>query len=484
MSKTAEPLQTPRQANKISTKTRIHFGLAALGMAVVGGIYANMLTIFYQDYLGLGAAWIGTAAVIYAVWNAINDPIFGQITDNTRSKHGRRIPFMRFTAPFYALTFIAIWFAPENGTQTSLFIWMLVSMLLYDTCYTIIGLVHGALVPELSESDTERGKLQVVGGLFGLLGTLIGFIIPDLVRPKAGSADISLMGLRLAMIAVGIICAFLIMLASYNIKEHREFSVVDEPLPLGKALKATLVNKSFVIFVIANFMCTFMFSICMGAIFYTADYVTQTGVIPLLAALFIPLAVGMPLTKFVLARVESVVAFQFYMFLCGLGLILVYFLPANLIPIGMAVVGLGYAGVQVVTYLVLGNVIDEDEVRTGVRREGSYLGANALITKPAQSLAISVTAFILAATSFVTRESNAGDIFLNQPESAVMGIRAIVGLIPGISLIIGALVLFFFPLRGQKLAAIKTTILEMHSDKKERLDAMEQSEVGLADLTG
>ncbi len=140
-------------------------------------------------------------------------------------------------------------------------------MFLYDSCFTIIGLVHSALMPEMTESLEERSKLQVSSSLFGLLGTLLGFIIPDLVRPKAGSADTSLWPLRLAMIGLGLVCGLLIWIATYKIKERPEFSQVDKPIPLKEALKATLTNKNFIVFDIANFMAVFMFSICMGAIF-------------------------------------------------------------------------------------------------------------------------------------------------------------------------------------------------------------------------
>jgi len=135
-------------STKLSFSYKFYWGVAALGTSLISGIYGGLLTIFYQDYLGLSARWIGIAATIYAVWNALNDPLFGYITDNTRSKHGRRIPYMRFTAPFLALTFILVWFAPPKAGQQTLFWWMLVSMLLYDTCYTIIGLVYSALLPE------------------------------------------------------------------------------------------------------------------------------------------------------------------------------------------------------------------------------------------------------------------------------------------------------------------------------------------------
>ena len=154
---------------KLTFSYKFYWGVAALGTSLISGIYGGLLTIFYQDYLGLGARWIGIAATIYALWNAINDPLFGYITDNTRSKHGRRIPYMRFTAPFLALTFILVWFAPPQAGQQALFWWMLVTMLLYDTFYTIIGLVYSALMPEVAESDAQRNDLQISSSLFAML---------------------------------------------------------------------------------------------------------------------------------------------------------------------------------------------------------------------------------------------------------------------------------------------------------------------------
>lgn len=114
--------QTAPAPTRLSFGYKFFWGVAALGNALISGIYGGLLTIFYQDYLGLSASWIGIAATVYALWNAINDPLFGYITDNTRSKHGRRIPYMRFTAPFLALTFILVWFAPPPGRAASPFL--------------------------------------------------------------------------------------------------------------------------------------------------------------------------------------------------------------------------------------------------------------------------------------------------------------------------------------------------------------------------
>jgi len=139
----------------------------------------------------------------------------------------------------------------------------------------------------------------------------------------------------------------------------------------------------------------------------------------------------------------------------------------------MVIAGMGLSGQQTITYNLLAYVIDDDEVRTGKRREGAFYGANALLTKPAQSLALFLTAFILERSGFITRAMNQGQIFLDQPESALFGIRSIVGLIPGLAMLIGLVILFFFPLQGERLAALKEKILQMHAEKEEQLTRIE-----------
>jgi len=458
--------------SRLSFSTKLYYGLASLGSATISSIYAALLPIFYQDYLGLSARWIGIASVVYAVWNAVNDPMFGFITDNTRSKLGRRIPYMRFTAPFLGLTFILVWFAPQGAGEIRLFWWMLVTMLLYDTAYTIIGLVHGALMPELTESDVERNQLSISSAMFGMVGYIFGFLLPDFFRPQAGD-DASLLSLRLAMVAVGIIGAFLIIWTTFKVKERREFAIVDQPLKFWESLRYTLTNRPFWFFVTMNFLLTLMSSMSTGSLFYMADYVTQTSTIILLVYIFAPLALGIPLANLLVKRIGLVRAQQLNMLIGGLGLVSLVFMPVHLIFISLVITGLGLSGQQSITYNILALVIDDDELRTGTRREGAFFGANALVTKPAQSLAFFLTAFILERTGFVTRAMNFGQIFLDQPQSALLGIRSIVGLIPGLGMLIGVVILFFFPLRGKRLAELKQKIMEMHADKEDRLAQIE-----------
>jgi glycoside/pentoside/hexuronide:cation symporter, GPH family len=464
---TTSSFKTP-QAVKLSFSYKVIWGIAALGTSLISGVYAALLPIFYQDYLGLEAHWIALASAIYAIWNAINDPLFGYITDSTRSKRGRRIPYMRYTAPFLALTFVLVWFAPQKAGQQGLFWWMLVTMLLYDTCYTIIGLVYSALLPEVSESDSERNGLQISSSLFGLLGTLMGFLIPDFFRPKAGTSP-SFLPLQMAMIVLAVVAMLLIMATTYKVKERPEFHLVDKPLKLIDSLKYTFSSKAFFWLVFANFMSILISSIVTGSLFYVADYVLQVPTLNLLACLFIPLIIGVPVTNLIRRRFGVVGAQQLLLIIAGIGLLLIMIVPTSLIYLCVALAGFGLSGPHTLTNILFAQVADEDELRSGVRREGAFFGVNALLTKPAQSIALAISPFILEATGFITRQQNQGEIFLDQPDSAIFGIKIIIGLIPGIALLLGALILTRYPLRGQYLAEIQQRVLELHAKKHAEL---------------
>jgi glycoside/pentoside/hexuronide:cation symporter, GPH family len=117
--------------------------------------------------------------------------------------------------------------------------------------------------------------------------------------------------------------------------------------------------------------------------------------------------------------------------------------------------------------VLFAQVADEDELRSGVRREGAFFGVNALLTKPAQSLALALMPFVLQVTNFITREANQGQITLDQPVGAIWGIKALLGLIPGVAMLLGALILQWYPLRGDYLSSVQQQILALHAQKQQ-----------------
>lgn len=441
-------------------KDKLIWGLANFGTSIIQGVFATTTVIFYHVYLGLDPFYIGLAATIYAIWNALNDPIFGYISDRTRTKLGRRIPFMRFTAPFLAITFVIFWLVPIDSSQLSIFLWMLIMMALYDTCYTIIGLVYAALLPELSEEDQVRGQFQQFSSLFYLIGVVFGFFIPEILRPEVGSTN--LVPFYIGMVIVGIIGAACIVITTYRFKERPEFTVVDKPLGLKASIKYTFKSKAFLIVTAANFMSIFFQQVLLSYMFYLADYVMQVTSLILLAALILGLIAGVFLTNFLSAKFGVVQANQIHLGFGAIFLLLLPFVPEFLIYICLFVGGIGLAGPLVLTNVLYGQIADEDEIKSGVRREAAFFGTNAMLTKPAQSVAIAVGPAMLAIAGFLTGS-------VTQNANVQFMIKIIIGLLPGIAMLIGVFILLFYPLKGDYLKEVQVKVLEMHGEKQAKL---------------
>jgi len=459
---------------KFSSKYRVYWGLASLGGSLISGTYASLLTIFYTDYMGLVGPYaylIGIMSLVYAIWNAINDPLFGIYSDRAKLKKGRRIPFMRYTAPFLALFFIVVWFAPVGPDKIAIFWWMLITTLLYDTAYTIVFLIYSALLPEITEDEQERNKLSVFASFFSLLGTIVGFLIPDFFRQEQG-----FLPLQMAMIAIGIVGTLLILFTTYKFKERPEFTKVDEPLKIREALKFTFKNKSFIVLVTANFMSIFIQQMLLGGMFFLGDYVVQGSSIILLVALFIPLVLGVWITPKLIKRFGVVRADQILLTIGATGLLLITFVPPIVMYISLALAGIGLVGPLVLTNVMFAQICDEDELKTGVRREAAYFGMNALITKPAQSIAIAIPSLLLTLAHFVPRDAFGNIQPQTHPNEVDFAIRAFMGLIPAIALYIEVLILQLYPLKGDYLTNVQKDVLQLHQEKHSKLLEMERKQ--------
>ena len=464
-------MEKVKQAPKFTTKKRVQWGVASLGGQMIQGIYGALLPIFYLDYLGLAehATIIYLIQIVYVIVNALNDPLFGILSDRSKLKKGRRIPFMRYTAPFLALTFVLIWLSPgvESG-EWAIFWWMVIMTCLYDTAYTIIFLVYSALLPELTEDEQERNSLQVFSSVFSLLGMIIGFIIPGLFRHQ------STFLLIISMITVGLVGMIFIIYTTYQFEERPEFQVVDKPLGFIDSLKYTFKSKSFLVLVSANFMGILVQSLVIGSMYFLADYVVQVDSIILLVFIFVPLLIGIWVTPKFISKWGVVKADRILLFIGGSGLCLLTLMPINeLIYLCLAIASIGFIGPLIFTNVMFAQVVDEDELRTGVRREAVYFGVNALVTKPAQSLAIVIPTALLNITNFVPHGID-DPIILNQPDAVFIAIRIFIGLIPGIAFLLAAFILRYYPIKGEYWEKIQKDILILHEQKHSKLQEMER----------
>lgn len=469
-------MEQTTQTIRFSTRQRFNWAMASFGGSLISGIYGALLPIFYVDYLGLvgNAHIIYFIQIIYVIVNALNDPIFGIISDRTKAKKGRRIPFMRYTAPFLALTFILIWFSPDiSYGEWAIFLWMVIMTCLYDTAYTIIFLVYSALLPEVTENELERNGLQIWASFFSLIGMIFGFLIPDLFRNQ----DRFL--LMISMISVGIIGAALIVYTTFKFKERPEFTQVDQPLGIVDEIKYTFKSKSFLILVSANFMAILIQSLIIGSLYFVADYILRSSSIVLLIFIFLPLIIGVWFTPKFIRKWGVAKSNQILLAIGGTGLVLLFFFSdvsifgEIMIYICVAIAGFGFVGPLVLNNVLFAQVTDEDEKRTGVRREAAFFGINALLTKPAQSIAIVIPTALLSISGFIDHELGTPPVY-PQPATAILAIRLFVGLIPGIALLLASLIMHFYPIRGEYWDNLQKEILILHDQKHKKLEEMRQ----------
>ncbi|MHA1266052.1 MAG: MFS transporter [Candidatus Helarchaeota archaeon] len=460
---------TPRH-EKLSFKVKFFYGIGSFGSYTLFTVFLGSVIIYYRDKLLIASDTLFWAFLFYTILNAINGVLFGWLSDRTKTQHGRRLPFLRFLAPFLALTFILIWISPSKTeiSEGGVLIWLVISMVLFDICYTSTNMAYSALGQELSMDNTERTKIQVFIMIFGIISVFISLLIPLSLLKNYGRTEFIYFTIILAIVQLATM-----WITAFSVKERLEFSQIDTPLPLKTAFLKTVKNKSFLTVVVVNFAIQFVQAALFGNIFFYITYVfmdfDSTLVLGLIAGCLLTGLIFGILYTLRITRTKGVkAALTRSLFFVGIGLILVGSLPDLVAITGFLLFGLGLFGIMALINVAYGAVADEDEVKTGTRREAAIFGINALITKPAQSLAGAFITFMLFA--FLYHEPIGG---VPQPQTAytLLGMRLAIGVIPGFIILISLLIFKHFPLYGSYLTAIKTTMFKLHKKKRAQLKA-------------
>ncbi|MCE7748567.1 MAG: MFS transporter [Candidatus Heimdallarchaeota archaeon] len=445
----------------VSSRQKIYIGLTKSGSDMFSVFFAGALFGFYVDILHMNPQSYGIVMIIFAVWNAINDPIFGYMSDKKRlDKRGKRTFFIRLSTPIYFIGYTMFWFAFPSWSQTWLFIFLLISLFIFDTGLTIAGLNISALQTDQTTSTNERTRIMLISMLVSLLPVGIASLAPNLVLT---STKLSNIDMSLIFIAGGIVAALFMGFGAYKLKEHSLEKEGTEPLPIFAAIKETLKSKSFIFFVIFSFMMNAVTLNLVAIIPLHFKYVFMLNGIEVLIISVVTGVVYIPLL-FVYERLQKKYglrnSFFIAIILMIIGCLGLFF--ANSIVLMAISYGLCLWMSALWWLLVnpmVGDIADEDELKTNNRREGMFFGTNALITKPASSLIIFVFTAII---KFYGYDSHL-DI---QSSEALFGIRLGLGILPLAFLVLAFIALYFYPLHGKKLKQVKLNLNNLHSKRK------------------
>lgn len=444
---------------KVPVKSKLWFCSADCLSTVLNSLLTGgAMTYYFTKILGLSEELASTVWLIFGIWNAINDPIFGYISDRTKSKLGRRIPYIRYGSIFYAIAFIAVWWKwPIGDSQTALFAQMLVSLFLFDALYTAIATSLYVLPFTMVVTNKARGNLMIWKLCFSIVSMGVPMVVYPIIKPDVGDDTLPF---RLIMTGIGVLAFIVIFFSTFFYKEKVQ-NESEEQYGIIKSMVTVFKNKAFIVFEVLSFSLVFIQTVLLQGIAYYFDefdtpMVMAYGFLGAGAVLGIILWLkkfdswGIKTSLSLMSIVFSVTAAA----ICFVG----EYKPVALVAFFLA--GGCFAGSMYLVPLMMGDIVDYDEHLTGMRREGMYAGVNSLITKPAISF---------ANASFLMIAKKIGyDITLKAGQQSAAGERGVLVAwmaVPAILLLFCFISLRFYPLAGEKWKNIKAEIALKHSDK-------------------
>jgi len=434
----------------LSRITKIIYGCGDTGFSLTLTIVGVYFAIFLTDVVGLSPGLAAAAIFIGRSWDYINDPIIGHISDRTRTRWGRRRPFLLFGALPFALTFAMLWWRPPWQNQHFLAIYYGLTYLIFDAAATFVYMPYFALTPDLTADYDERTSLTAYRMFFSILASLIAFTIPLMMI--GGFVPQDAFRVQQMGILFGLISALPLLLVFLGTREREEF-VTQEPPKLLESLKAAMKNRPFV-FSAAIFLLTWVcVDILQANLLYFIKYVLQREAQSdlIMGLIFVSAILALPFWVYASRRLNKRWAYisgiAFWAFVQLVLMTLGSSTPLEMILTLCVLAGIGVGAAHVLPWAIIPDAVEWDEWQTGERHEGIFYSLVTLMQKVASSIAIPLTLLVLEYTGYTPN-------LLQQPPSALMGIRIVVGPIPAVLLCGGILFALLYPLTRERYAEI------------------------------
>lgn len=243
---------TQKREEMTLTKKAVAYGIGQFSDTIALEMFSFFIFTFYYAVVGLNVNLITIVYIIWSIWNAINDPLLGALSDRTKTKMGRRKPYIIIGIVPLCIIMVLLW-TPPLGSAINAFIYFLIMVILFDITYTSFDLNYASLFPEMFQNLEDRAKAGAIKQIFTVIGLICAFILPTLFIPKLDDpkyyTEYSYAGIFMSvLIAIGAI-----LMIVFGIKERIEYSKDAEMAPsLITSLKFSIRNKSFRIFIVAN----------------------------------------------------------------------------------------------------------------------------------------------------------------------------------------------------------------------------------------
>ena len=449
-----------------------------------GYIISMYFSIFLTKVVGLDIEYAGFITMVAVVWDGINDPIMGIITDRTRSKFGRHRAYLKWGIPFVFVSYIMLWnsFGLDGQKHPYMTVaYFVFAYVLYKTAYTIIAVPHTAMLPELAPEYNKRTQYTSVSYIFNSVGMIPSYIILLIMLSIFGFSDGLNRDAKMPFFITGIILATMYSIAIYGtfklVKEPSSLDMKNEPLDLKAAFKEYILvfkSKSFrQYFGISFFWETARSFYSTTYIYYVTVLANQYKFYPIFntfAGVFESLAfpLNYALTMKHGKKKCGTIVTPFMILGLAIGLVVQASQPGTskatfmliLMIMGVIFYPFGMSGIGFVCNNVFPDLTDVDELITGRRREGVVSTCNTMVKQVTGGINTFIVTLILGGFGLDT--SSEATEFVEQPASAITGIRLCVALIPMVSALISYILLRKFEMTKDDHTMIRAAVATKH----------------------
>jgi len=408
--------------------------------------------IFLTDVVKLNPAYAGIVVLISRIWDAVSDPLMGVITDNTKTKYGRRKPYLLVGSFAIIIAFVLLWWPVSFSSQITTFIYVLFAYLFYSTVSTIIMVPYSSMSSEISLDYKERSIVNGTRLFFSQVSSLLCAVIPMEIVHRA--SDIRT-GYMLLGITFGIFFAIPLFSIFFVCKERAPITDTTNKASFKLFLEPFKI-RTFKLLILIYLFAFFAMDVISSILAYymkyyllridELNYVLGTMLIVQIA--FLPLAVkisnkiGKHKTFMISASI----------WIGGAILLGIYSLswPTWAIYVIAGIIGLGLCGCVVMPWLMFPDVTDVGELYFGERRSGSFGGIMTFMRKSSSAIGIFVISLILQFSGYRKPITQGGkEILQVQPESLIYALRIIVVAVPLLLLGIAIFLARKYPLSRQ-----------------------------------
>ena len=442
--------------------SRLTYGIGEIFGGGCFVIINAFFIVFLTDAMGMPAALAGTIPMIGKIWDAITDPIMGNITERTRSKFGAKRFYILVGSFASAITFILIWMDINSPSMTAKYVFYLVMYCLFNTGFTVLSVPYNGLLPDMMDDYKMRAKFSNMRMIFSTLGAMICGLVPGMIINPTNEPALYM--------KCGLIFGALFFAVSITVF-FGTWEKQKEPVKMtfGESFTqaaSVFRSRSFLLFLglylFGQGGMDFISGMAVYYVKHTLDaYNDQVNYyIPILAVLMVAQLVGMiifgPVMRKTSKKMAIMIAAPVRLF-GVLGLFAFSHPGVSLVPILVlaAIIGLGNAGSLTGIFAIMADMTDVDELITSIRRPGIVSAMATFSRKIAAGISSALIGFMLSAVHYDEALANAG---LAQSVSTQHGIGICFILAPAVLSALLLIVAVLFPMTGEEFDAVQKEV--------------------------